>query len=701
MIFVDRSTATAVPADWPGREAAEARIAGYNLRLESGPDQFRLDFNSFLPRFYRAHRSAVTTLFRNKCAYCESLLGVTGEGDMELFRPKQAASELTGEGSIGHYGWLSIVWDNLYIACRACNASKKNLFPVDGKRAEIGSSLKLVRETESALLIDPCYDQPSDHLLFLDDGQVKPLTRRGETTIMVLRLNRQPLLQERRALALRLAKYVDEIVTTRGRAGVAAGELVRSLKPEAPYIAMARAYLVRQRERLESLWSPPSGSHYDFWKSTARASARPEARAFARGGRRRVTREEHLRLAARPLKQVTLTNFKMLRNLTLDFPEPGEQAPWLVLLGENATGKSAALLGIALALAGADAANRHLHAETVLHRDADEGRVELGFWDSDEKAVLTFSRGKRFAGTTAPSVLVLAYGPLRIPGRERARGSVERDVNSHLSGITGRFAQLPNPQPWLRRLRGQQFDAVARVLKTVLPVHDDDVVYRSGGRIRFRGAGSDASLDELSAGYGAIVAMAVDILTVLLDRWQQPEAAEGFVIIDELESHLHPRWKMRIADAFRRSFPRVQFLISTHDPLILRGVKNGEVRLMRRHKEAGAVAIDQLPNIEGLRVDQLLTSEYFGLSSTIDPALESAYERYYHLLSLTGPTEEELVELDGLREELDQKGELGHNPRERLMYQAIDEFLAHPVEASTDRGGDLLSQELQRLWDEA
>ena len=68
---------------------------------------------------------------------------------------------------------------------------------------------------------------------------------------------------------------------------------------------------------------------------------------------------EAFRLTARPLRQVEITNLRVLRNLSLTFREPGsDRAPWLMLLGENATGKSTVLQAIALALAGGDEARR-------------------------------------------------------------------------------------------------------------------------------------------------------------------------------------------------------------------------------------------------------------------------------------------------------------------------------------------------------
>ena len=64
--------------------------------------------------------------------------------------------------------------------------------------------------------------------------------------------------------------------------------------------------------------------------------------------------------------------------------------------------------------------------------------------------------------------------------------------------------------------------------------------------------------------------------------------------------------------------PRVQFISSTHDPLCLRGMKDGEVRVLYRSGENTIEVLHDLPPISTLRIEQILTSEYFGLSSTED-----------------------------------------------------------------------------------
>ena len=122
--------------------------------------------------------------------------------------------------------------------------------------------------------------------------------------------------------------------------------------------------------------------------------------------------------------------------------------------------------------------------------------------------------------------------------------------------------------------------------------------------MRCRALGSTVPLDRLSDGSQSVVALACDVLAVLLNRWTDAAAAEGIVVLDELGAHLHPRWRMRIVVGLRKLFPRVQFLVTTHDPLCLRGLEAGEVALIERldDEDRTVVVRQDLPSVAGLRV---------------------------------------------------------------------------------------------------
>src|SRR5205823_2255078 len=115
------------------------------------------------------------------------------------------------------------------------------------------------------------------------------------------------------------------------------------------------------------------------------------------------------------------------------------------------------------------------------------------------------------------------------------------------------------------------------------------------GTILVRAQGELTPLDNLSEGYRSMVALSVDVMRELLGHWDALENAPGLVLIDEVETHLHPRWKMRVMSALRSALPGVQFIVTTHDPLCLRGMSNGEVLVLNRNPRTGIELLTDLP----------------------------------------------------------------------------------------------------------
>jgi hypothetical protein len=89
-----------------------------------------------------------------------------------------------------------------------------------------------------------------------------------------------------------------------------------------------------------------------------------------------------------------------------------------------------------------------------------------------------------------------------------------------------------------------------------------------------------------------------------------------------------------------------------------------------------AATTEDLPNPKGLRVDQLLTSEFFGLSCTLSPELEVDFNEYYSLLARRNRSDKQETRLDELKTKLAGLRLMGDSPRERMMYEVIDKFLA-------------------------
>lgn len=690
MIKVER-----VPADSPYPPEllaqVEKRIYVYFDLDRDQRVQRRFPLDQEWSRILPIARKALDLTFHGKCAYCESSLHGGAAMEIDHFRPKVAATDLKGEGSTDHYVWLGLEWRNHYASCQVCNRAKRNFFPVNGDRAEMMMPYEQVVETEDPFLVDPCNDDPEQHLDFTPEGFVSAITARGETTIRVLNLNREALVRARRE-AFELTKYeVRRILAefVRESRESANERIVELLGLSYPHLAMRRLAV---RTAVEGLGKGINAMIVEPEIRSADVVIEEDAEAF--------------RLTARALQTIEVRNFRLLRDLKVTLPEPGgERAPCLMLLGENARGKSSLLQAIGMALAGATEADRFVNPNDVLTRGAEDGFVRLFFWDNPTPVELHYRRGAtRFTGTERPSAIVLGYGALRHPEPESPVQTLDTRRFARLDPLLLRVAMIPNAAPYLLSLDPDRFLLAARSLRAILPLGEDGDLVREDNKVQFRIGDHVAPLSELSAGYQTIIGMGVDIMRLLFERWSTLESAGGIVLIDEIDSHLHPRWKLRIVRALREAFPQVQFIASTHDPLILRGVRNGEVVLLRREPGAlGTIIADQnLPPVEGMPIEDLLTSRHFGLETLVEPEVEAKLAELYHLQSLPAKERDE-ARIITLRAEVGDREALGRNRREQAMLEAADQYLMMTPDPDAEGAKTALSaatvRRLQALLD--
>ena len=256
-----------------------------NAAIEFYADPSNAD-KSFAFEAYRHHavKHALERMFGFKCAYCESDYSATQPPDVEHYRPKGEVLCMDGQRLRPGYYWLAATWSNLLPSCIDCNRARRQIVDDDDPRLlGKGNLFPLANESQRAarpgdevnehpLLLDPCRDEPDDHLEFVDAGVVRAacadsgLSRRGACTIEVVGLKRWRLT---RKLAGHL-KMVDAAVEryreavedldadpTNGRTVERlkreSAELKRMMSVDAEYSLMATQ---RIRRALPALFSP-------------------------------------------------------------------------------------------------------------------------------------------------------------------------------------------------------------------------------------------------------------------------------------------------------------------------------------------------------------------------------------------------------------------------------------------------------------
>jgi len=580
---------------------------------------------------------ALNKVFRGKCAYCEQALEQS-QGNVGHYRPiSNATSANDDQESPDHYSWLAYEWKNLLLICSNCNRSKRNLFPVHGgRRALPMSTWKEAGKGEEAQLLDPCIDDPVAHIGFTIDGQAIGLSDRGMITIEVLSLNRADLWFSRRKAIAGALNWMDTSSSSDSAGFTPHGpngfdesnphygavwifllELCKRAKaPKLLRYWLARADIAAVLDYLHSL------SRHELQEALT-SMRLPTATVLARTQTPQSTVRDEVRKQP-PLVGIHIDNFKGIRKLEIALPSPeADRASATMLLGENATGKSSVLQAVAIALMSQkNLGQLRLNPEDFVSRakgnwqfdDTGTMSVTLKFGDGTSVGLFYAGDSNRFVVEGRKAVTLLAYGSRRI-FQANAAGATNRSLFNPM-------ASLPDPSPWLHGLDGNQFDAVARAMRAILALRPDDQILRSNGVVLVQAHGRTSPIEHMSDGYRSLFGMAADIMRNMLSDWDSLEYARGIVLIDEIETHLHPRWKLRVMSALREAMPYVQFIATTHDPLCLRGMRNGEVQLMYRNVNDEVALLTDLPNIELLRIEQILTSDYFGLFSTAEPEQE-------------------------------------------------------------------------------
>lgn len=648
MIFVERGVA---PSWWAGELGGKLPLAEafFSQPLERRRRR-AFDFHSLISGKLREEvKSVLMALFRGKCAYCESPLS-DGSVHIDVFRPSSGVAEASGDFLPDHYWRQAFEWENYYISCGPCTRNKANRFPVEGPRAAPDADRSGIA-SESALLVDPCADAPDQHLLFSDDGRVSGATSRGLATIEVFNLNRIQLVTERREEAKR---FLDESAL---RLDLLAGDT--------PFLALKRQLATRsaQNEAARAAAQAAQEQH-DASRETVATDA--------------GTGLDNYRSRARYIERIEIVNIGSISRLELNLAaaEIGS-VPCFALLGVNGVGKTTVLKSVALALSGRKYAKQlKMTSRRLLRNGEKEGRVTVHVSGYSEPIIMKVRAGRPLDFNTDDArALVLGYGSTRLlpSGRHKAPFGMS---HANVENLFDPFRPLRSPEVWLSGLDGQLFDDAVRTIGSLLPDEDAALFEKlaAAAEVAVK-VGSDAplSLRQLSDGYQSLIGLAADLMDVMHQQgFKSMTSAQGVVLVDELGNHFHPRWKMRIVTALRRAFPQVQFIFSTHDPLCLRGLGRGEMAVLRRGRERNVYVVEDLPSIEGMRVDQLLTSEHFGLDTTLDPDAEQDLKRYRQLSVSRERSADEEAELELLVEKLSQARLVASTRRERLLLELID-----------------------------
>jgi len=403
------------------------------------------------------------------------------------------------------------------------------------------------------------------------------------------------------------------------------------------------------------------------------------------------------------VKRVVLESIRGFERIDFKFDRPDERyRGWWVITGDNASGKTALLKAIAMALIGPDVIRslqpsfqgwirqgdqKAVVAVEIVAGERDrftQGRpYEQPFWS--EMNLLNINgpeiklgvgneyKGKGKGPTHGPWAentsgwFCAGYGPFRrlygaSPEAQRVMSGPVRIAR--FATMFKEDATLGECELWLKELHFKKLEKHQReeqLLSDVLRLLNEDFLQNglrvervdSNGLWLQQSNGTVLNLSDMSEGYRAALAMLIDILRHLV-QVHGPEGLvhkdgdklvvrhSGVVLIDEVDAHLHPEWQRKIGFWLKEKFPKMQFIVTTHSAMICQAAdENGLFYLPPPGSDENAEQIkgqDYLHIVRG-KPDEILLGPAFRLINTRSERIVSARARYAEIRAKSHATE--------------------------------------------------------------
>ncbi len=415
------------------------------------------------------------------------------------------------------------------------------------------------------------------------------------------------------------------------------------------------------------------------------------------------------------IKTLHVQNFKNFEDKTFEFSEG-----FNLIIGDNGTGKTAILEALSVALGGFlvdidTAKSRTFEREEVRVQDIKQGQTYV---PEEQYPVKVTAKGEvigraiewtrtleKFTGKTTtkqakpireiaseltqqvragesvtlPVVAYYSTGRLWLRKSDTLKIEFEElSPTSRLVGYTDALDTAINNILWLRWFARVELislqktepmkvsEAVKKAVRSCIEgceqvffdIHHFEVITKIHGNL--------LPFYLLSDGQRTMVAMVFDLASRMAQL--NPHLLEnvtletpGVVLIDELDLHLHPKWQRTIVENLRKTFPKVQFIATSHSPFIIQSLRPGE--LIDLNEVEGAAQF-QNQSIEDI-VEKVQGVDLPQLSERKQQMFDAATE-YYKVLEKAKAADS--VELEHLKSKLD---ELIMPFSEDMAYQAF------------------------------
>ncbi|MEA2691304.1 MAG: hypothetical protein QOJ16_691 [Acidobacteriota bacterium] len=326
------------------------------------------------------------------------------------------------------------------------------------------------------------------------------------------------------------------------------------------------------------------------------------------------------------VEKLTIRNFKNIEHLEVDFSEPSSlPGRWACIAGINGAGKSSILQALAMLLLGEKLVPQ-LGGDRLLRFLRRVGSQRLGseltaiVRDGGQKRTLYLAlseqgidRGKLNSHPDYTSMLdvwqrlekqvLVSYGATR--NLSDFQDSRHSDRSLHVRRQMTLFDPLSQVASVDVLLDGGAATApTQKTLKALLgKVLAGDLapgLAPSSDRLLFHQGDVDVETIDLPDGFRSTVAWLADLCaawhqTALPEETASSDPANitGIVLIDEIDLHLHPSLQRSLIPRLREALPKVQFIVTTHSPLVLSSFDRAEIVMLDRASEGGIKTLDR------------------------------------------------------------------------------------------------------------
>lgn len=239
--------------------------------------------------------------------------------------------------------------------------------------------------------------------------------------------------------------------------------------------------------------------------------------------------------------------------------------------------------------------------------------------------------------------------------------------NEELRDLTADGKQMVR-EPSAKYGTDRQLRAVRTATEQLMPGFTDLRVRRKPHlRMTVEKDGEELVVNQLSDGEKCLLAMTGDLarrLAIANPSLKDPLEGQGVVLIDEVDLHLHPQWQRMIVPSLEMTFPKCQFIVTTHSPLVLSYLQKEQVFLVEDFR-----LVEKTPHTYGRDVGSVL----FDVMAVLDrpDEMKKRLEKCSRLIDADrfDDARHELAELEAL---------LGPNDPEILRAKSMLTFLERP-----------------------